>query len=295
MSIDSEAVFDERARELGLSVEELERIRSKSWNTMGKFAFSCGYAPGGLDDVQLRKLASFVSDSGANDPPDDRFPIICRLYLESYTMVSKALRSRVVRRDDDTPRRLPNPERAVRHRQQASWLANAREIMFSAVPVANTLLSLVMLASIFGVSSGAQMTEKDIPPRGAEVCQQSNESNFNASRWVIPMFALLIYVLWHVGRDTGLLVQWMRRRGLRSRAREPEPEPEAAGAPAAVEAVARAVVINTVYTPMSAGSVTHLFADCASMTQHPRTIRTATRNRVCRHCQRALRLRQTNG
>jgi hypothetical protein len=123
MSIDSEAVFEKRACELGMSKDELQSIRAKSWNTMGKFAFSCGYAPGGLDDVQLRKLASIVTDSGANDPPDDRLPIICRLYFESYTMVSSDLRSRVERLDDDTPRRLPNPERAVRHKQQATRLS----------------------------------------------------------------------------------------------------------------------------------------------------------------------------
>jgi hypothetical protein len=61
MSIDSEAVFDKRANELGVTEVELERITKKSWNTMGKFAFSCGYAPGGLDDAQLKKLASIVT------------------------------------------------------------------------------------------------------------------------------------------------------------------------------------------------------------------------------------------
>ena len=120
MSIDSEAVFDKRARELGMLEVELDRIKAKSWNTLGKFAFSCGYAPGGIDDVQLRRLASIVTGSGAGDPPDDRLPIVSRLYFESYTMVSSDLRSRVERLDDVAPRRLPNPERAVRHKQQAS-------------------------------------------------------------------------------------------------------------------------------------------------------------------------------
>jgi hypothetical protein len=103
MSIDSEAVFDKRARELGVTEAELDRIKAKVWNTMGKFAFSCGYAPGRLDNVQLKKLACVVTGSGSNDPPDDRVPIVSRLYFESYAMVSSDLRSRVERLDDDTP------------------------------------------------------------------------------------------------------------------------------------------------------------------------------------------------
>ena len=75
MSIDSEAVFDKRARELGMLEVELNRIKAKSWNTLGKFAFSCGGAPGGIDDVQLGRLASIVTGSGAGDPPDIRLPI----------------------------------------------------------------------------------------------------------------------------------------------------------------------------------------------------------------------------
>jgi hypothetical protein len=154
------------------------------------------------------------------------------------------------------------------------------------------------LASSLGVSSEAQTTESSIQLRGAEVCQRFEESSFSDSHWQTLMFVLLlVYVCLHVCRDTGLLVQWMCRRGLRPRAREPDPEPAAAGTPAAATADAATTVaaIDMVYTPVSAGSATHLFADCASMTQHRSTIRTATRRHVCLHCQRTLRLMQTNG
>ena len=82
-NLDSVAVFEARALEIGLSTEELERICARQWNTLGKLAFSCNYIPGGSDDSGLMKLAALITGvSSPSEVPDERMPIVRRLFFE---------------------------------------------------------------------------------------------------------------------------------------------------------------------------------------------------------------------
>ena len=114
-NLDSVAVFEARASEIGLEVAELEYLRSRRWNSFGRLAFACNYTPGQSDETPLAKLAAAITKSDSIESiPEDRFPVIRRLFVEAYTMASADLRTRVERRDDDPPRRLAAPERASR-------------------------------------------------------------------------------------------------------------------------------------------------------------------------------------
>ena len=117
--LDSEAVFSARAREMGLVEDEINRIAARGWHTMGRFAFCVAYTPGQADEANLVRLGAVVTGTGAADPPEDRMPLVRRLYFEAYTLAAADLRSKVDRRDDDAPRRLALPERTQRNSQQA--------------------------------------------------------------------------------------------------------------------------------------------------------------------------------
>ena len=97
--LDSVAVFGSRGLEIGLLQEELEVLRTKGWNTFGRFAFACGYSPGGPDETRLLRQVSTITGAGAAEPSDERTPVIRRLYFEACTMAASELRSRMDARE----------------------------------------------------------------------------------------------------------------------------------------------------------------------------------------------------
>ena len=117
-SLESKAVFAERAKEIGINDRELAVLESKGWATYGAFAFASTYVPGAADDSKLLRLIATVTESGASDPPEDRVPIVARLFTEAYTMSAADLKSRVEQKPSDEPKPLPVPERVAREASQ---------------------------------------------------------------------------------------------------------------------------------------------------------------------------------
>jgi hypothetical protein len=110
-TVDSEAVFDGRMTDIGLSAAEQAQIRLLGWTTHAKFAFSSSYAPGQADDHPfLERVVTPVL--GAPDHPSAA--MLRRLLFESYTLSVQQLRSQLERSSDDAPKKLPAAERANR-------------------------------------------------------------------------------------------------------------------------------------------------------------------------------------
>ena len=63
--LDSEPVFEERAKVLGATREELEVMKETGWNTFGRLA---------ADGAQFTKLAATITASGASEPPEEGCP-----------------------------------------------------------------------------------------------------------------------------------------------------------------------------------------------------------------------------
>ena len=78
-TLDSQAVFPARAKEMGLLDAEAARLQSKGWNTLALLAFACSYTPGQADDANLVRLGALITGSGASDPPEDRMPVVIGL------------------------------------------------------------------------------------------------------------------------------------------------------------------------------------------------------------------------
>jgi hypothetical protein len=113
--IESEAVFETRAKAMGLTQDVINAAKLKGWKTLGSFAFACAYTPGvGSDDAfKAEVLTPLLGDE--QDPRRTQAAGVRRLFFEAYTLVAADLRSKVERGpDSDTPRKLPQPERNVR-------------------------------------------------------------------------------------------------------------------------------------------------------------------------------------
>ena len=119
--LDSAAAFKDRAASIGVTAAELARLEVLNLDTFVKLAYGCSYVPGQADDQPLLTLIERVCE--AAPPPEDRVPVIRRLFFESYTLANADLRSRVDRKDDEQPRKLAQAERAARHKDQQVRLA----------------------------------------------------------------------------------------------------------------------------------------------------------------------------
>ena len=87
---DSRAVFEQRARNIGLSDAVIKLFTDASLDTMAKFAFACNYSPGGSDDKPFKDLLSKVL---TRDPNLVEESCLRRLFNESYATVAADIKS----------------------------------------------------------------------------------------------------------------------------------------------------------------------------------------------------------
>ena len=102
--------FEERCKVCGFSQEQVTKLASQGWNTLGKFAFAV--PSGNTDDEQL--VANVVVPVFGQDPPRALVAMVRRLHLEAYTYAVSDMRMRVERTDEDPPRKMPRVERESR-------------------------------------------------------------------------------------------------------------------------------------------------------------------------------------
>ena len=112
--VDSKAVFQGRAKAMGLPDHILLAMERKGWSTIATFAFSSGYVPGTKEDAPFVDQV-LVPLCGAADAMEA--PVIRRLFFECFTLLSAELKSRIERGADDGTRKLAEPERRVRFKQ----------------------------------------------------------------------------------------------------------------------------------------------------------------------------------
>lgn len=119
--LDSVACFKSRAEEIGLTSGEIQKAESLNVATLGRFAFAANYIPGQANDAPLLALISRLCDE--DPPPEERIPLIRRLFYEAYTLQNAELRTKIEKRDDEPPRKLAQAERASRYTEQVRRLS----------------------------------------------------------------------------------------------------------------------------------------------------------------------------
>lgn len=117
---DSEAVFSQRAREIGLSEDAVKSLTDDGISNMALFAFSCNFSPGSPDEKPLTDL---VKKLMRRDPSTLELSCMRRLFNESYANVASDIKARTEATEDTPARRLAPAERASRLRDQQQRLA----------------------------------------------------------------------------------------------------------------------------------------------------------------------------
>ena len=144
-NLQSTVTFEARAREIGFSEDELNRLRAYGWNTFGRLAFSANYTPGSQDESGLRLLACQIFGTSPDAIPAARMPLVRMIYFEAYTFAAADLRSRVERRSDDAPRLLAPLEREARREEQRKRLVGLT--LTGELEISDALMDLVVQIS----------------------------------------------------------------------------------------------------------------------------------------------------
>ncbi len=146
-SLDSVAVFEERAKEVGFRADDIARIKNEGIGTLAKFGFACKYSPGQQDESSLAELGKTIF---AEDPVSvSRMAALRRLYFEAYTLSAAELRRKLEATSDSKPVRLANPERKQRADEQAARLKGSFSISYSTV-ITNIYLQVFAGVKIVG-------------------------------------------------------------------------------------------------------------------------------------------------
>ena len=109
--MDSAASFRDRAEKIGLPSADIDVLARSNLGTFGQFSFLSSFQPGSSDETPftdaLVKVLGHTVDAGA-------LAGWRRLFFESHTLTMADLRSRLERKEDETPRKLLMPERIER-------------------------------------------------------------------------------------------------------------------------------------------------------------------------------------
>eukprot|EP00435_Cladocopium_sp_Y103_P056490 s946_g19.t1 len=117
---DSEAVFTQRAREIGLDEAAVKCLTDEGISTMALFAFSCNFSPGASDEKPFTDL---IRKLLRRDPSTLELSCMRRLFNESYANVASDIKARTEATDDTPIRRLAPAERASRLKDQQQRLS----------------------------------------------------------------------------------------------------------------------------------------------------------------------------
>lgn len=111
MALDSEAAFQSRALEVGISSADVQALKTGGINSYSRYAFCCAYQPGsGNEDVLFDYLESILGAKPAGaDASNYR-----RLFFESHALALKDLESRLNRSDASELKILPLAEKVQR-------------------------------------------------------------------------------------------------------------------------------------------------------------------------------------
>ena len=126
---------------MGLTDDQIDRLKIAGVSSMASMTFFCTYQPGGSDDTPL-KDATKAALAIADDVPGAVMISMRRLHYEAHAMYISDLKNKVTATDEDAPKRIPVQERAARHVEQKNRLVGLR--LEGELECSYSLLDLVM-------------------------------------------------------------------------------------------------------------------------------------------------------
>ena len=119
MLADSQASFEHRAKEVGLSGANVRSLLDQQIRTFNNLSFAICKQPGQIDDASFDTLVDSIFGARTSL---GLISSLRQLAYESVTVSIAAIKQRLETTDDATPRKLPPQEREERRRQQIDRL-----------------------------------------------------------------------------------------------------------------------------------------------------------------------------
>ena len=110
--LESEAVFEARAVQMGISNAVIAQLKAGGIGTLGGYAFCCSFQPGAVDEAPL--ITALTALLGGQAPDVGLMSKLRRLFYEAHTTALVDMRSRIESSPDEQPRRVQLPERLAR-------------------------------------------------------------------------------------------------------------------------------------------------------------------------------------
>ncbi|CAE7403501.1 unnamed protein product [Symbiodinium natans] len=106
---ESAAVFESRAREIGLSDDVFKALKEEGLDSMANFAFGCSHVPGSSNEDNF---LSMLKKALKRDPSLAETARLRRLFHESYAVVAADLKASVEQSDESGVRKLAKAQQA---------------------------------------------------------------------------------------------------------------------------------------------------------------------------------------
>ena len=136
--IESFASFRDRAIQFGIDEADVSILKDKKFASFGAFTFIAIYNPNSADDATLKAALAHVLGRDITIEDMARFR---RLHFESNAITISDAKRRTEATSEDTPKRVPAPERAARHNEQVR--RHSGIMMTTAVEPSHALLDRV--------------------------------------------------------------------------------------------------------------------------------------------------------
>jgi hypothetical protein len=120
--MESVPVFRERMAKLGVPLPIIQKFVDAGTDTMSRFAFGTNYNPSMTDDKNLTDWFQLTVDPGGGPLSPGLVVNLRLMFFECHTMYLASLREKVDRKEEDAPRRVPQPERTERLMAQRNKL-----------------------------------------------------------------------------------------------------------------------------------------------------------------------------
>ena len=116
---ESAAVFETRAKDIGVPEDDIRALKRVKANTYGQFAFICPHTPQSSDETPLKNALTAILGA---EPNAAAMIAYRRLYFESHAIAASEMKSRLERSSLDAPRQMPMAERMLRLKRQQTAL-----------------------------------------------------------------------------------------------------------------------------------------------------------------------------
>ena len=120
--MDSTPVFKQRMTACGVDDTSVKKLEDANICSLAKLAYCCSYNPNQPNEAPL--VAFFEAIIGEGNPLEPGL-LAClrRVYVEAHTFMLAELKGKIERKEDEAPRKVPQPERNARLAQQRMRLS----------------------------------------------------------------------------------------------------------------------------------------------------------------------------